>query len=69
MQAADGGVRGDADRFVSVLTEYLKAPRVTRDRLWLQTFETVLPRVRVYVLDNREGETPANITIIDAPGQ
>ena len=61
--------RGDADRFVSVLTEYLKAPRVTRDRLWLQTFETVLPRVRVYVLDNREGEVPANIKIIDATGQ
>ncbi|UCG16472.1 MAG: FtsH protease activity modulator HflK [Phycisphaerales bacterium] len=61
--------RGDADRFVSVLAEYVKAPRVTRDRLWLQTFETVLPRVRVYVLDNREGEAPANIKIIDATGQ
>ncbi len=33
---------GDAARFTSVLTEYLKAPEVTRERLYIQSIEEVL---------------------------
>jgi membrane protease subunit HflK len=36
---------GDAERFKSVVTEYKKAPRVTRERLYLETVERVLGRV------------------------
>ena len=61
--------RGEADRFLSLLSEYKKAPRVTRDRLRLQTFERVLPNVQVYVLDNPPGEKPAHIKIIDTTRQ
>jgi len=32
---------GDAARFVALLTEYQKAPRVTRDRLYLEAIEEV----------------------------
>jgi membrane protease subunit HflK len=36
---------GEADRFVALLDEYRKAPEVTRQRLYLETLEEVLPRV------------------------
>jgi membrane protease subunit HflK len=34
--------KGDASKFEATLVEYQKAPRVTRDRLWLETAERVL---------------------------
>lgn len=36
---------GDAERFKSVVAEYKKAPRVTRERLYLETVERVLKSV------------------------
>lgn len=57
--------RGDADRFLQLLAEYHKAPGVTADRLRLETFEQVLPNLRLYVLDNKEGDRPTNLKIID----
>jgi membrane protease subunit HflK len=34
--------KGDASKFEATLVEYQKAPRVTRERLWLETTERVL---------------------------
>jgi membrane protease subunit HflK len=45
--------RGDADRFVRVHREYLKAEAVTRDRLYLEMVDRVLPKTRTVVLDSR----------------
>ncbi len=45
--------QGDAERFVRVLREYRKAEAVTRDRLYLETIERVLPKTRTFVLDGR----------------
>lgn len=36
---------GDANKFEATLVEYQKAPRVTRQRLWLETAEYVLGRI------------------------
>lgn len=36
---------GDAARFTSLFAEYQKAPEVTRRRIYLETMETVMPRV------------------------
>lgn len=47
--------RGDAARFDAVLAEYRKGPRVTRDRLHLETLERVLPNVEKIVLDEKGG--------------
>jgi len=44
--------RGDAARFRSILTEYQRAPRVTRQRLYLETVEKVLSGVEKVVLDS-----------------
>lgn len=37
--------RGEASRFAALLEEYRKAPEVTRQRLYLETLEAVLPKV------------------------
>jgi len=45
--------RGDADRFERVLVEYRKAEAVTRDRLYLETIDRVLPKTRTVILDGQ----------------
>ena len=44
---------GDAQRFRSVLTEYQKAPTVTRDRLYLETMQQVYSNVTKVLIDSR----------------
>jgi len=43
--------KGDASRFEQLLAEYEKAPKVTRDRLYLETVETVLANNRKVMID------------------
>ena len=43
--------QGEASRFDAVLTEFEKAPEVTRKRLYLETMEEVLGRVDKIILD------------------
>lgn len=49
------GALGEASRFTSVLTEYVKAPEVTRKRLYLETMEEVLGRVDKIIMDEGAG--------------
>ena len=46
---------GEASRFSAVLAEYLKAPEVTRKRLYLETMERVLGDVDKVILDDSSG--------------
>jgi len=46
---------GDSERFRSVLTEYQKAPAVTRDRLYLETMQQVYSNVSKVLVDSRSG--------------
>lgn len=46
---------GDAQRFKSVLTEYQKAPAVTRDRLYIDTMQQVYSNVSKVMVDSRNG--------------
>ena len=52
--------KGESDRFLALLTEYRKAPRVTRQRLYLETMEKILPSLdEIYVMDkNGAGALP-----------
>jgi membrane protease subunit HflK len=44
--------RGETSRFLALLTEYRKAPKVTRQRLYLETLERILPQLEeIYVMD------------------
>ena len=47
--------QGDAQRFRSVLTEYQKAPQVTRDRMYLETMQQVYANVTKVMIDSRQG--------------
>ena len=43
---------GEANRFVSVLAEYQRAPDVTRRRLYLEALNTMLPAAKsIYIID------------------
>src|SRR5690242_8276365 len=44
---------GDASRFRQVLTEYSKAPAVTRERIYLETIQQVLSSTNKVILDYR----------------
>ncbi|MDB5819790.1 MAG: HflK protein, partial [Rhizobacter sp.] len=44
---------GDSERFNSVLTEYQKAPAVTRDRLYIDTMQQVYANVTKVMVDTR----------------
>jgi membrane protease subunit HflK len=46
---------GEASRFGAVLEEYLKAPDVTRKRLYLETMESVLGEVQMFLVDTPSG--------------
>ena len=46
---------GDGQRFRSVLTEYQRAPAVTRDRLYLETMQQVYSNVTKVMVDSRAG--------------
>ncbi len=46
---------GESARFTAVLTEYAKAPEVTRQRLYLETMEEVLSKNGKILLDVQDG--------------
>jgi membrane protease subunit HflK len=62
---------GDAGAFNAVLAEYVKAPDVTRTRLYLETMQEVLPHLRgTWIVDERvtqllpllqPGQAPAEV--------
>jgi membrane protease subunit HflK len=56
---------GDASRFASVLREYRKNPEATRKRLYFETIETVLPRVKRYVVDLNEGKDQFDLKLLN----
>jgi len=44
---------GDASRFKQILVEYTKAPRVTRDRLYLDMMQQVLSSTNKILIDQK----------------
>jgi modulator of FtsH protease HflK len=46
---------GDAQRFEALLTEYRRAPAITRDRLYLETMEQVLSGASKVLIDTKSG--------------
>ncbi len=46
---------GDVARFNAVFTEYLKAPEVTKRRIYLETLQEVLPNLRSTIILDEKG--------------
>jgi len=53
--------QGESERFLALLTEYKKAPEVTRERLYLETMQEVLQHSSKVLLDVKEG---SNLTYL-----
>ncbi|SDK32984.1 protease FtsH subunit HflK [Methylophilus rhizosphaerae] len=49
--------RGNADRFEQILTQYNKAPEVTRQRLYLDTQEQILSNTSKVLVDQKGGNS------------
>ena len=47
--------QGDGQRFSSLLTEYQKAPQVTRDRLYLESMQQIYGNVTKVLVDSSKG--------------
>lgn len=47
--------QGEAERFLSVYREYQKSPDVTRQRLYLESMERVLPNITKFIIDKNAG--------------
>jgi modulator of FtsH protease HflK len=58
---------GNTTRFQALLHEYQKAPGVTRSRIYLDSMEKILPKVKLYVIDSQGGRVPINLRVT-APG-
>jgi membrane protease subunit HflK len=41
---------GDVARFTALLAEYTKAPEVTRRRIYVETMQEVMPRIRAKII-------------------
>ena len=50
-----GQADGDAQRFRAVLTEYQKAPQVTRDRMYLDAMSDIYSNVTKVMVDSKAG--------------
>ena len=46
---------GQAARFLSILEEYKKAPIVTRQRLYLEAMEEILPGITKFIVSEETG--------------
>ncbi len=55
---------GQAERFTAILSEYVKSPGVTRQRLYLEAMEEVLPGITKIILEADQGVLP----ILPLPG-
>ena len=53
---AVNGAQGEAARFISVYDEYIKAPDVTRRRMYLETMEKVLSGIDKVLIDSETGQ-------------
>jgi membrane protease subunit HflK len=47
---------GESTRFLALLNEYQKAPRVTRERLYLQTMEKILSNTNKVIVDSKQSQ-------------
>ena len=54
-QKVIAGAKGEADRFSAVLAEYEKAPKVTRDRMYIETMQQVMGNSSKIMMDVKQG--------------
>jgi membrane protease subunit HflK len=48
--------KGDANRFTSLMQEYEKAPKITRERMYIETLEEVLSQIDRFTVVDKEAK-------------
>lgn len=62
--------KGDAVRFNALLFEYVKAPEVTKRRIYLETMQAVLPNIRnKIIIDERANNILPLLNLNDTQGE
>jgi membrane protease subunit HflK len=56
-QSVIANAEGEASRFAQILAEYQKAPQVTRQRMYLDTMQTVMNNTSKVVIDQKGGNS------------
>ena len=51
------GAKGEAERFVALYNEYIKAPEVTKKRIYFETMERLLPRLGNKIITDERGNS------------
>ncbi len=49
--------KGDVARFNALYTEYIKAPEVTKTRIYLETMESVIPKLGQKIITDQKGNS------------
>ena len=57
---------GDAARFNALLTEYIKAPEVTRRRIYIETLQDVMPSIRSKIIVDEQMQGILPLLNLDA---
>ena len=60
---------GQAEKFLKVLEEYEKAPDITRQRLYLESMEKILPGVTKYIISETVGGNMLQFLPLDGSTQ
>jgi membrane protease subunit HflK len=56
-QSVISTAQGDTARFTQILTEYQKAPAVTRERMYLETMQQILGSTSKIIIDQKAGQS------------
>jgi membrane protease subunit HflK len=59
--------KGDAQRFDRVLAEYIKAPEVTRERLYLESAEKFLPDTKKFIMEGGDSRVLPLLPLTQPP--
>jgi membrane protease subunit HflK len=57
---------GDAARFNALLAEYIKAPEVTRRRIYIETLQNVMPGLRAKIIIDEQASNILPFLNLDA---
>src|SRR5690606_6175436 len=58
---------GDTSRFSALFAEYAKAPKVTSRRIYIETLQAVLPRIRSKVVVDEQARSILPLLNLDSP--
>ena len=61
------GAKGEANRFSSLYQEFIKAPEVTKKRIYFETIEKILPKIGNKIIVDEQGNNVLPLLNLDQP--